>query len=135
MSYDINLAQIAIYLFWFFFAGLILYLRREDKREGYPLESDRKGVTVQGWPAVPDGTSDRSTRLKHPALDPSDPSHFMPETQTAQPRSRAAMAATRPVAPTVPATPPAAGAEPTGGAEGAGEGFPDAPDHPDQETP
>ena len=34
-------AQVVLYAFWIFFAGLILYLRREDKREGYPLESDR----------------------------------------------------------------------------------------------
>lgn len=80
----IDFAQITVYLFWFFFAGLILYLRREDKREGYPLDSDRRGVVVEGWPAVPTGTSDRSTRLKHPALDPSDPANFMPETQTEQ---------------------------------------------------
>lgn len=75
----IDFAQIAVYLFWFFFAGLVIYLRREDKREGYPLQSDRKGVVVEGWPGVPDGPSIRSTRLKHPALDPSDPDHYMPE--------------------------------------------------------
>lgn len=73
---NIDFAQITIWLFWFFFAGLILYLRREDKREGYPLESDRKGVTVQGWPAVP---SARTPRLKHPALPGDDPSHFTRE--------------------------------------------------------
>jgi hypothetical protein len=82
----IDFAQITVYLFWFFFAGLVIYLRREDKREGYPLESDRSGVTVQGWPAVPGGTSARSTRLKHPALDPTDPANYMPETQTEQGR-------------------------------------------------
>jgi len=50
----IDVAQIALYAFWVFFAGLIYYLRREDKREGYPLESDRSGsIRVQGWPAVP----------------------------------------------------------------------------------
>jgi photosynthetic reaction center H subunit len=43
-----------LYAFWIFFAGLIIYLRREDKREGYPLESDRSGrVKVQGFPAIP----------------------------------------------------------------------------------
>lgn len=31
------------YLFLIFFAGLILYLRREDRREGYPLEEDTTG--------------------------------------------------------------------------------------------
>ena len=51
----IDVAQIALYAFWIFFAGLIYYLHREDKREGYPLESDRSGgrVTVQGFPSVP----------------------------------------------------------------------------------
>ena len=51
----IDVAQIALYAFWFFFAGLIYYLHQEDKREGYPLESDRSGgrVNVQGWPPIP----------------------------------------------------------------------------------
>ena len=61
----IDFATISIYLFWFFFAGLILYLRREDKREGYPLDSDRQGVTVQGFPAMP---APREARAPHPAL-------------------------------------------------------------------
>src|SRR5215813_3416970 len=50
----IDVAQVVLYAFWVFFAGLIFYLRREDKREGYPLESDRSGrITVQGFPAFP----------------------------------------------------------------------------------
>jgi photosynthetic reaction center H subunit len=51
----IDVAQIALYAFWIFFAGLIYYLHQEDKREGYPLESDRSGgrVKVQGWPPIP----------------------------------------------------------------------------------
>jgi photosynthetic reaction center H subunit len=50
----IDVAQIALYAFWVFFACLVYYLRREDKREGYPLESDRSGsITVEGWPKVP----------------------------------------------------------------------------------
>ena len=51
----IDVAQIALYGFWLFFAGLIYYLHQEDKREGYPLESDRSGgrVSVQGFPPVP----------------------------------------------------------------------------------
>jgi photosynthetic reaction center H subunit len=36
----IDVAQLALYAFWIFFAGLIFYLRREDRREGYPLERD-----------------------------------------------------------------------------------------------
>lgn len=33
----IDVAQVVLYFFWVFFFGLIWYLRREDKREGYPL--------------------------------------------------------------------------------------------------
>lgn len=36
-------AQIALYVFFAFFAGLVFWLRREDRREGYPLESDPTG--------------------------------------------------------------------------------------------
>lgn len=51
----IDVAQLVLYAFWIFFAGLIVYLHRENKREGYPLESDRsRAITVQGWPAVPE---------------------------------------------------------------------------------
>ena len=51
---SIDAAQVTLYVFWIFFAGLIIYLRREDKREGYPLESDRRGgVIVQGYPPTP----------------------------------------------------------------------------------
>lgn len=51
---QIDVAQVAIYMFWGFFAGLIYYLLRENKREGYPLDSDRSGrIAVQGFPAIP----------------------------------------------------------------------------------
>ncbi len=50
----IDVAQVALYGFWAFFAGLIFYLRREDKREGYPLISDRSdNILVQGFPPMP----------------------------------------------------------------------------------
>ncbi len=50
----IDVAQIALYVFWAFFAALIFYIRREDKREGYPLESDRsEQVPVVGFPPLP----------------------------------------------------------------------------------
>lgn len=51
----IDVAQVVLYAFWVFFAGLIYYLHRENKREGYPLESERSAhITVQGWPSVPE---------------------------------------------------------------------------------
>jgi photosynthetic reaction center H subunit len=50
----IDVAQLVLYAFWIFFALLIIYIRREDKREGYPLESDRRGgVAVVGFPSPP----------------------------------------------------------------------------------
>jgi photosynthetic reaction center H subunit len=39
----IDIAQVVLYAFWIFFAGLIFYLRREDRREGYPLVDDTTG--------------------------------------------------------------------------------------------
>ncbi len=49
----IDVAQVVLYAFWLFFAGLIYYLHRENKREGYPLISDRPNVVVEGFPFVP----------------------------------------------------------------------------------
>ncbi len=50
----IDVAQLTLYAFWLFFAGLIFYLRREDKREGYPLLSDRsQRIAVVGFPPLP----------------------------------------------------------------------------------
>ena len=37
---NLDVAQITLYFFWLFFAGLVFYLRKEDRREGYPLEGD-----------------------------------------------------------------------------------------------
>lgn len=50
----IDIPQVVLYLFWIFFAGLLWYLRREDKREGYPLESDRsRHIRIEGFPRMP----------------------------------------------------------------------------------
>ncbi len=47
----VDVAQLVLYAFWIFFAGLIYYLVRENHREGYPLDTDR-GV-IEGWPPTP----------------------------------------------------------------------------------
>ena len=39
----IDVAQVVLYAFWIFFAGLIFWIRREDRREGYPLEAEVTG--------------------------------------------------------------------------------------------
>ncbi len=49
---NVDVAQVAIWLFWLFFAALVFYLRREDKREGYPLRNE-KGQRINGFPTPP----------------------------------------------------------------------------------
>lgn len=50
----IDVAQLVLYVFWVFFFGLVFWLHREGKREGYPLESDRsKHIRVVGFPDLP----------------------------------------------------------------------------------
>jgi photosynthetic reaction center H subunit len=73
----LDVAQVVLYAFWIFFAGLIIYLRREDKREGYPLESDRKNVQVVGWPPMP---APKSFLLPHNGGVRTAPREERPET-------------------------------------------------------
>lgn len=50
----IDVAQVTLYVFWAFFFGLIFWLRKEDRREGYPLESDPSGrVKDRGFLLLP----------------------------------------------------------------------------------
>ena len=39
----LDVAQLVLYAFWIFFFGLVFWLRREDRREGYPLEAEVAG--------------------------------------------------------------------------------------------
>lgn len=48
-SFDV--AELAFWLFFFFFIGLVLYLNRESRREGYPLEDDVTGA-VESMPLM-----------------------------------------------------------------------------------
>jgi photosynthetic reaction center H subunit len=72
----IDLAQVVLYIFIAFFLGLVYYLHRENKREGYPLESDRSGhVTVQGFPPVPEPKTYRladGSTVQAPRAEPHD---------------------------------------------------------------
>ena len=83
----VNVAQLVLYAFWVFFFGLIIYLRREDKREGYPLESDRSDrssrVSVVGFPLPPEPKTyrlplDQGTRQ---APRPQAPARSIPGTR------------------------------------------------------
>lgn len=55
----IDVALVVLYAFWIFFAGLIFYLRREDRREGYPMEATgqlqkrRRGDGDHVFPLIP----------------------------------------------------------------------------------
>ncbi len=78
LAHMIDLTEILFTLFWLFFIGLIIYIRREDKREGYPLESDRSDkVKVQGFPGIPEpktyllahGGTQMSPREEGPGYD------------------------------------------------------------------
>ncbi len=48
----LDLAQIVLYMFWLFFAGIIFYLVLEGHREGYPMESEERpgSAAILGWP-------------------------------------------------------------------------------------
>ena len=61
----IDVAQVTLYAFWIFFALLIFYLRREDKREGYPLESDRSGLDHRAGLASDAGGQDEDPVARH----------------------------------------------------------------------
>jgi photosynthetic reaction center H subunit len=55
LTQHLDVAQVVLYAFWVFFAGLIFYIRQEDRREGYPLENDKTGkVGPGGFPFLPD---------------------------------------------------------------------------------
>jgi len=94
LTSSIDLAEILFTLFWLFFIGLVIYLRREDKREGYPLDSDRSGrVAVQGFPGIPDP---KSFALTHGGTQ------LAPRDEGPAPELAARPAAPHPGAPLVP---------------------------------
>lgn len=51
---NMDFAQVTLYVFFAFFAGLVYYLHREGKREGYPLQRDNPGAgTSDGLGGIP----------------------------------------------------------------------------------
>ncbi|MEL7026338.1 MAG: photosynthetic reaction center subunit H [Pseudomonadota bacterium] len=60
---NFDLASLAIWMFWIFFAGLIYYLQTENMREGYPLvDEDGDATPNQGPFPVP---GDKTFKLPH----------------------------------------------------------------------
>ena len=49
----IDIAQALVVIFFIFFFGLVLHLRTEDKREGYPLVDPAGGGDGEGFPPMP----------------------------------------------------------------------------------
>ncbi|MGF1502951.1 MAG: photosynthetic reaction center subunit H [Paracoccaceae bacterium] len=47
---NIDFAQVTLYLFWLFFFGLIIWIQRENMREGFPLESEMDGRDAGSGP-------------------------------------------------------------------------------------
>lgn len=57
---EFDLASLTLWLFWGFFAMLIIYIQRENMREGYPLEDDEGNESSNSgmWPLPSDKTFD-----------------------------------------------------------------------------
>ncbi len=50
----VDVAQLVLYLFWAFFAGLLYYLLQENHRDGYPLDPGTgRSTKMEGWPPIP----------------------------------------------------------------------------------
>ncbi|WP_298301217.1 photosynthetic reaction center subunit H [uncultured Erythrobacter sp.] len=45
-----DVAELSVILFFVFFVGLVIYLNRESRREGYPLEHEQSGLIDRGLP-------------------------------------------------------------------------------------
>jgi photosynthetic reaction center H subunit len=101
MSYNLtaglDIAELVVWAFFLFFIGLVIHLRREDRREGYPTEDDvtgrvgtpggflsmpltktfqlpfDHGTTIQPNPEDRDGIRGRSRRTSQWAGSPLEP--------------------------------------------------------------
>jgi len=61
LTQSIDVAQVVLYAFWIFFAGLVFYLRREDRREGFPTEEDNPRILHPTGPIlIPPGKTFRT---------------------------------------------------------------------------
>jgi len=86
LSQHIDLTEVLVYLFFIFFTCLVIYLRGEDKREGYPLELIRpdRGRRALGLPETPEPKLYRRLDGGEVVL----PHHYEPTPTLAEPRWR-----------------------------------------------
>ena len=76
---EFDLASLALWLFYGFFALLIFYIQRENMREGYPLENDDGTESANQGPfPVPD---DKTFKLPHGRGELTVPSGQRPDRQ------------------------------------------------------
>ena len=79
---DFDLAQLSLYLFWAFFIGLVIYLQRENNREGFPLQTESGEMSSnQGMPSTPEDT--KTFKLPHGRGDVVVPDHSRDSRQLA----------------------------------------------------
>lgn len=60
---NVDIALLSLYAFFLFFVGLVWYLNRESRREGYPLEDEMTGRV--GAPKIWDVGPQKTFRLPH----------------------------------------------------------------------
>lgn len=74
---EVDLASVTLWLFYIFFAGLVIWIQRENMREGYPLEDDEGNPSSNPsmWP-LPE---DKTFKLPHGRGDVTVPSGQTPE--------------------------------------------------------
>ncbi len=74
---EVDLASVSLWLFYIFFAGLVIWIQRENMREGYPLEDDEGNASSNPsmWP-LPE---DKTFKLPHGRGEVTVPSGQTPE--------------------------------------------------------
>ena len=74
---EFDLASLSLWLFYIFFAALIIYIQRENMREGYPLEDDEGNPSSNPsmWPV----SEDKTFKLPHGRGEVTVPSGQAPE--------------------------------------------------------
>jgi len=82
---NFDLASLAIWLFWIFFAGLIYYLQTENMREGYPMEDEDGNLAPNQGPFPLPGQ--KTFKLPHGRGEVTVPDHQTEQREVALQRT------------------------------------------------